>query len=145
MAEETIASSGWSPTDADPLEGGRIWSLPPGTEFVRDTFTVGDLVELRSGGPAMTVSIVADEAMHVEWFFNGELQFAEFPRQMLQGLSPDPLAEARSEWRNELNQAHLRAEREEAERHGKDFAMTKALVVGFLGGFLTAVIFGWLQ
>lgn len=148
MAEETITSStteAWTGSDPTRATAGAHMLLEPGMKFEGDPFTVGGLVELRSGGPPMTVSIVGDEAVHVEWFYQGELQFADFHRQMLQGLSPDPLAEARSAWRSEWNQAHLKAELEQAERHAKDFAMTKALIVGFAGGFLTAALFGWIR
>ena len=52
-----------------------------------ETFKVGDLVELKSGGPAMTVMRVDDEGhVHTNWFSGrdrGKLEKGEFPIEAL--------------------------------------------------------------
>jgi len=46
-------------------------------------FKVGDLVELKSGSPPMTVVLIAAE-ITVQWFAKCELHTAEFPAVCLQ-------------------------------------------------------------
>jgi len=45
----------------------------------------GDLVKLKSGGPVMTVEAVypAPNLVICEWFVNGELRTARFPKECL--------------------------------------------------------------
>lgn len=47
-------------------------------------FKIGDVVQLRSGGPRMTVLHVAEEWLECLWFNNaGELQQDTFPPTMI--------------------------------------------------------------
>jgi uncharacterized protein YodC (DUF2158 family) len=49
-------------------------------------FAVGDVVQLKSGGPAMTVSSdggQSSDRIFCEWFWNNELRSAHFPPETL--------------------------------------------------------------
>ena len=54
------------------------------------TFNIGDLVELKSGGPVMTVYSVSRGGDHVtcEWFAGAKLEEGHFAMAMLQPGKP---------------------------------------------------------
>ena len=43
-----------------------------------DSFKPGDVVQLNSGGPRMTVSAIGSHGVSCEWFIGGEVQRASF-------------------------------------------------------------------
>ncbi|MBA2589074.1 MAG: DUF2158 domain-containing protein [Alphaproteobacteria bacterium] len=53
------------------------------------TFQVGDVVELRSIGPNMTVEAVKDETVHCVWFSSAEVKRAYFPADTLKKSGGD--------------------------------------------------------
>jgi len=60
-------------------------------------FEVGDVVQLRSGGPTMTVQEVMEIGGHVrcQWFVEGELRSGIFHPRSLHGVAWD---EEEGEW-----------------------------------------------
>jgi uncharacterized protein YodC (DUF2158 family) len=50
-------------------------------------WTIGDLAELKSGGPTMTVVATAGEAVTCGWFTEGEYLATQFPRAALDRAS----------------------------------------------------------
>lgn len=54
-------------------------------------FKVGDVVQLKSGGPALTVSQVYDgPTVKVDWFDGGKARHADFDIATLQTFVPTP-------------------------------------------------------
>lgn len=50
-------------------------------------FKVGDVVELKSGGPIMTVSdVYNDGTLRARWFLDGKIQIGEFSSPMLNAV-----------------------------------------------------------
>ena len=41
-------------------------------------FNSGDVVQLKSGGPKMTVDEVSDDTVVTKWFEKGNIKYAEF-------------------------------------------------------------------
>jgi uncharacterized protein YodC (DUF2158 family) len=64
----------------------------------RDTFDVGSVVELKSGGPAMTIREIAGNLVDCEWFKDGNLKSATFERHSLKRK-----AKTHEEWLKELS------------------------------------------
>lgn len=144
MAEETITSTtteAWTGSDPTRATVGAHMLLEPGMEFVIDPFTVGGLLELRSGGPPMTVRVVMGDTVHVEWFLDGKPHFASFPRQMLQAADVDRRGQELDRLIDDMHRQWLRLTAEPSPSQ----PIIPTLVMGFLGGFLTAALFGWLQ
>ena len=52
-----------------------------------NTFEVGDVVQLKSGGPIMTVSSTEGSHLFCEWFDNGEAKNGYYPPAALQAVS----------------------------------------------------------
>jgi len=44
-----------------------------------DKFKIGDIVQLRSGGPKMTVTAVLDPVVHTAWFAGSKKETGAFP------------------------------------------------------------------
>jgi uncharacterized protein YodC (DUF2158 family) len=56
-------------------------------------FKVGDVAQLKSGGPLMTVSEVDGTVVHCRWFVGTEEKSSSFPSEMLkQAGGPGPKA-----------------------------------------------------
>ena len=51
---------------------------------------IGDVVELKSGGPAMTVESIENNRVWCAWFINGETNRAVFASDMLQEPQEPP-------------------------------------------------------
>jgi uncharacterized protein YodC (DUF2158 family) len=51
-------------------------------------FTTGDIVQLRSGGPPITVGNVDDQKAECMWFDGGDLKTGIFRLEMLHPLVP---------------------------------------------------------
>lgn len=50
-------------------------------------FKVGDVVQLKSGGPSMTVSEAWENGwLRAAWFLDGKVQISEFDSKMLQAV-----------------------------------------------------------
>ena len=55
-------------------------------------FKVGDIVQLKSGGPALTVSnVFAAGVVEAKWFDGGRVRHADFDLATLQTFVPTPL------------------------------------------------------
>ena len=68
-------------------------------------FKAGDVVQLKSGGPAMTVENYEPPQAHCVWFVDREFRRAVFKLDALVGAAPEEPAAARihpplSEWRD---------------------------------------------
>jgi uncharacterized protein YodC (DUF2158 family) len=48
-----------------------------------DDFSLGDRVQLKSGGPIMTVGEVSGDDLWCQWFAENEVKASSFKRQML--------------------------------------------------------------
>lgn len=44
-----------------------------------DTFKIGDIVQLKSGGPKMTVTAVLGKVVHTAWFSGSKKETGAFP------------------------------------------------------------------
>jgi uncharacterized protein YodC (DUF2158 family) len=59
-------------------------------------FTAGDTVQLRSGGPSMTISAVSQSLAYCVWFNEGKQQTGTFEQSLLEHIAPaaegDPAA-----------------------------------------------------
>ncbi|MEP0518542.1 MAG: DUF2158 domain-containing protein [Hyphomicrobiales bacterium] len=53
------------------------------------SFTAGNLVQLKSGGPIMTVNVVEGLNVICDWFAGNEHQRLEFPASTLELYDPD--------------------------------------------------------
>ncbi|MFC7552645.1 YodC family protein [Pseudoroseomonas wenyumeiae] len=52
-------------------------------------FSLGDVVQLKSGGPHMTISVInPDRRIHTIWFVNDELKNGVFPPETLEKYVP---------------------------------------------------------
>lgn len=51
-----------------------------------DTIQPGDRVQLKSGGPEMTVSKQINDNWYCQWFEKGELKSSSFPAHTLKNL-----------------------------------------------------------
>ena len=58
--------------------GKREVGFSLGKEFVMANLRVGDVVQLKSGGPEMTILRVYDEYAECQWFMAGELKTGNF-------------------------------------------------------------------
>jgi uncharacterized protein YodC (DUF2158 family) len=56
-------------------------------------FKVGDQVELISGGPVMTISMIGPEAVKTQWFSGKKLDYGFFPPETLNPHVPKTLDE----------------------------------------------------
>jgi uncharacterized protein YodC (DUF2158 family) len=55
-----------------------------------EDFEIGDVVQLRSGGPRMTVhSLVSDGDVVCQWFEGSEVHEENFPKEALKKVEPD--------------------------------------------------------
>jgi uncharacterized protein YodC (DUF2158 family) len=63
-----------------------------------DDFEIGDVVQLRSGGPKMTVhSLVSDGDVVCQWFESNEVHRENFPKEALQKVKQIPAGGSRRE------------------------------------------------
>ena len=55
------------------------------------TFKAGDIVQLKSGGPKMTISSGPDDHLyyHCQWFSGTKLSFGRFPLSSLVACPPE--------------------------------------------------------
>ena len=53
-------------------------------------FTVGDIVQLKSGGPKMTVISVGPDSIWATWFAGSKNERAKFPPVSLQAVKDEP-------------------------------------------------------
>ena len=53
-------------------------------------FRVGDVVQLKSGGPLMTVSEIDGNVVHCRWFLQQEEKSSSFPSELLQPANTGP-------------------------------------------------------
>jgi uncharacterized protein YodC (DUF2158 family) len=44
-----------------------------------EKFKIGDIVQLKSGGPKMTITKVLDEFVHTAWFAGSKKEIGTFP------------------------------------------------------------------
>jgi uncharacterized protein YodC (DUF2158 family) len=57
-----------------------------------DKFKVGDIVQLKSGGPEMTVNqgpVSYRDAYHCQWFAGKKLESGDFPENSLKPVTSD--------------------------------------------------------
>ena len=55
-----------------------------------DSTKLGDVVRLKSGGPAMTVTYISDEGkLQCEWFTDAVHGWKEFPREAVEQVEVD--------------------------------------------------------
>ncbi len=52
-------------------------------------FKVGDVVQLKSGGPKMTVSEIDSDGVFCQWFHNSRVQTADFAPEQLRNADPE--------------------------------------------------------
>lgn len=50
---------------------------------------VGDVVQLKSGGPKMTVSEIDEDNVFCQWFHNNRVQSACFAPEQLKKVEPE--------------------------------------------------------
>lgn len=55
-------------------------------------FKMGDVVQLNSGGPLMTVSETNGNDVHCRWFIGNEEKSSSFPSEMLKLAATGPKA-----------------------------------------------------
>lgn len=55
-------------------------------------FRAGDVVQLKSGGPLMTVSEIDGNTVHCGWMAGTEEKSSSFPSEMLKSASGGPKA-----------------------------------------------------
>lgn len=61
-------------------------------------FEIGDVVQLRSGGPRMTVhSLVSDGDVVCQWFEESEVHEENFPNEVLKKVGPVEVGGGRRE------------------------------------------------
>jgi uncharacterized protein YodC (DUF2158 family) len=53
-------------------------------------FKAGDVVQLKSGGPLMTVSEVDGNSVHCRWFSANEEKASSFPSELLKPADTGP-------------------------------------------------------
>ena len=53
-------------------------------------FKAGDVVQLKSGGPLMTVGEVDGESVHCRWFNGSEEKASSFPAELLKPTDMGP-------------------------------------------------------
>lgn len=79
----------FAPVTVKPLEG-RECNQIEATAFHRKehvmSFQVGDVVQLKSGGPRMTVETTDPEGIRCVWFDNADSKLAMFPAEALKAL-----------------------------------------------------------
>ena len=55
-----------------------------------EDFEIGHVVQLRSGGPKMTVhSLISDEEVHCQWFEGQEIHEENFPKVLVKKVVED--------------------------------------------------------
>ena len=52
-------------------------------------FKAGDVVQLKSGGPKMTVRETDDDGVFCQWFHNNRVQSAYFAPEQLNAVDPE--------------------------------------------------------
>jgi uncharacterized protein YodC (DUF2158 family) len=63
-----------------------------------EDFEIGDVVQLRSGGPKMTVrSLISDGAVVCQWFESNEVHEENFPKESLKKVEQIKAGGARRE------------------------------------------------
>ncbi len=55
-----------------------------------DKFKVGDVVQLKSGGPKMTVTKVVEKFVHTSWFAGSKNENAAFPLDAVSIFQEEP-------------------------------------------------------
>jgi len=55
-----------------------------------EKFTVGDVVQLKSGGPKMTVTNVLEKSVHTSWFAGSKNEKAIFPFDAVATFQEEP-------------------------------------------------------
>jgi uncharacterized protein YodC (DUF2158 family) len=53
-----------------------------------DSFSLGDVVQLKSGGPTMTVNSIDDNEVECVWFVKDQQQYGSFPAVVLRKYTP---------------------------------------------------------
>jgi uncharacterized protein YodC (DUF2158 family) len=61
------------------------------------TLAVGDIVQLKSGGPNMTVAVLTGTSVRCKWFAGAKLEDGHFDMEMLQAPEPKKGASKKSE------------------------------------------------